>query len=83
MLFAGMSGTAVADAGGLGNIGTRSILSSLQTMLPLVQSVVILCLDVGFMAAMLRVARGQYVSQNTLRLGFDRFWVMLRYTYPI
>lgn len=70
----------MSNAGGLSNIGTRTILSSLQTMLPLVQSVVAMCLEVGFMAAMLRIARGQYVSPQTLRLGFDRFWVLLRYT---
>ena len=31
------------------------------------------------MAAMLRVARQQYASEQTLKLGFDRFWVLLRY----
>jgi len=29
---------------------------------------------------MLRVARGQFASPNTLRLGFDRFWALLRMT---
>lgn len=66
--------------GGLSNMGTRSVLSALQTMLPLVQSVVVLCMELGYLAAMLRCARGQYVSPRTLRLGFDRFWVLLRYT---
>lgn len=27
---------------------------------------------------MLRIARGQYASPNGMRLGFDRFWVLLR-----
>ena len=65
--------------GGLSNMGTRSILSALQTMLPLVQTSVGMCLQLGFSAAMLRIARGQYASPQTLRLGFDRFWVLLRY----
>lgn len=70
----------IDQSGGLSKMGTRSVLSALQTMLPLVQSVVVMCIELGYVAAMLRVARGQYVSPQTLRLGFDRFWVLLRYT---
>lgn len=73
-------GLQIDQNGGLRNIGTRSILSALQTMLPLIQSIVSMCLHLGFSAAMLRIARGQYVSPQTLRLGFDRFWVLLRYS---
>lgn len=69
----------IDQSGGLSNLGTRSLLSTLQTMLPLVQTVVAMCMELGYMAAMLRVARGQYTSPNTLRLGFDRFWKLLRY----
>lgn len=71
-------GLQIDQLGGLGNMGTRSVLSAVQSMLPLVQSLVVMCLELGFVAAMLRIARGQYVSPNTLRLGFDRFWVLLR-----
>ena len=42
------------------------------------QSAISMCLDVGYVAAMLRIARGMYTSPQTLRLGFDRFWVLLR-----
>lgn len=73
-------GLGIGQSGGLSNMGTRSVLSALQTMLPMVQSIIVLCMELGYMAAMLRVARGQYVSPNTLRLGFDRFWVLLRFT---
>lgn len=73
-------GLQIDQSGGLSNMGTRSILSALQTMLPLVQSAIVMCIELGYMAAMLRVARGQYVSPQTLRLGFDRFWVLLRWT---
>ena len=73
-------GLQIDQTGGLSNMGTRSILSALQSMLPLVQTVVLMCVELGFCAAMLRVAREQYVSPNTLRMGFDRFWVLLRYT---
>lgn len=71
-------GQQIDNFGGLGGMGTRTVLSSIQTMLPLAQSVLTLCLEVGYLAAMLRVARGQFVSPQTLRLGFDRFWVLLR-----
>lgn len=71
-------GLAMDQSGGLGNIGTRSMLSTLSTLLPLVLSALVMCLDAGYLAAILRVTREQYVSPNTLRLGFDRFWVLLR-----
>lgn len=71
-------GLQMDNYGGLSHLGTRKILSSIQTMLPLAQSVLTLCLEVGYLAAMLRIARGQYVSPQTLRLGLDRFWVLLR-----
>ena len=64
--------------GGLSNLGKRTMLSSVQSMLPLVQSLLLMCLDLGYLAAILRVARGMYASEQTLRLGFDRFWLLLR-----
>ena len=64
--------------GGLSNLGKRSMLSSVQSMLPMVQSLLSMCLNVGYLAAMLRIARGMYTSTQTLRLGFDRFWLLLR-----
>jgi len=73
-------GLQIDQTGGLRNMGLRSVLSTLQTMLPLVQSLVVMCVELGYVSAMLRVARGQYTSPNALRLGFDRFWVLLRYT---
>lgn len=71
-------GLQIDQMGGLSNIGIRTMLSTLQSMLPLVQSLVVMCLELGYIAAMLRIARGQYASPNTLRLGFDRFWTLLR-----
>ena len=71
-------GLRMEDLGGLSNMAARSTLSTVQSMLPLVQSMVTMCLTLGYTAAMLRIARGQYSSPNTLRLGFDRFWVLLR-----
>lgn len=70
----------IAQTSGLGNLGKQNILSTIQTLLPLIQSAIVMCLDLGFVAAMLRISRGQYASPNSLRLGFDRFWVLLRTT---
>ena len=71
-------GLQIDQLGGLSNLSRRSMLSAVQSMLPLVVSLVVMCIELGYMAAMLRIARGQYASPNTLRLGFDRFWTLLR-----
>lgn len=71
-------GLQIDQLGGLSHMGTRTILSTIQTMLPLAQSLILICLELGYVAAMLRIARGQYASPNTLRLGFSRFWTLLR-----
>ena len=70
----------ISQATGLSGMGLRTVLSSVQSVLPILSALVTLCLEVGYQAAMLRVARGQYVSPQTLRLGFDRFWLLLRCT---
>ena len=69
----------MSDTSGLSGMGRRTLLSSVQTILPWAVALVTMCVELGYQAAMLRVARGQYTSPQTLRLGFDRFWVLLRY----
>ena len=71
-------GLQIDQMGGLSNLSTRTMLSTVQSVLPLVQALVVMCVELGYVAAMLRIARGQYASPNTLRLGFDRFWTLLR-----
>ena len=70
----------IAQLGGLSNMGLRSVLSTVQSVLPMVQSLVVMALELGYIAAMVRIARQQYASERTLKLGFDRFFVLLRYT---
>ena len=70
----------IAKTGGLGSMGIRSALTTAQTLLPLAQAGFLMCLTLGYLATMLRIARGQYASPNGMRLGFDRFWVLLRCT---
>ncbi len=71
-------GQQISQTGGLGNIGTRSILSSFQSFLPLVQSLLMVAVEFGYVAAMLRIARSQYASPMSMKMGFERFWVVLR-----
>ena len=73
-------GLQIDNYGGLSNLGKKSMLSSIQSMLPFAQSLLSLCLEIGYLAAMLRIARGMYTSPQTLRLGFDRFWLLMRCT---
>ena len=68
----------ISKTGGLQNIGTRSLLSTLDSVLPLIQTLVLMCLALGYTAAMLRIVRRQFVSEKTLKAGFERFWVLLR-----
>lgn len=68
----------IADTGGLSNMGLRSVLSTAQTLLPLVQTLVLWGLQVGYHTAALGVARGEPVSRDTLFGGFRRFFPMLR-----
>ena len=68
----------IADTGGLSNMGLRSALSTAQTLLPMVQMLVLWGLQIGYHTAALRVARGEPVSRDTLFGGFRRFLPMLR-----
>lgn len=68
----------LSEAGGLGGLGTRSLLSTLQTILPFALSLLTMCLNLGYIAAMLRISRKQYTSPQTLRAGYERFWPLLR-----
>ena len=70
----------ISQTGGLLHMGSRSFFSALANFLPVIQAGVTLCLDFGFMAAMIRISRGQYASVNCLRTGFERFWPLLRCT---
>ena len=71
-------GLQIAKTGGLSNMGLRSMLSTIQSILPMLQNVLAMCLQIGYLAAIVRIARRQYTSAQTLRLGFDRFWLLLR-----
>lgn len=73
-------GLQINKTGGLSNMGLRSVLSTFQSVLPMIQNVLSMCLHIGYIAAMMRISRRQYASYHTLKLGFDRFWLLLRAT---
>lgn len=68
------------QTGGLATMGTRSFFSALSGILPVVSSVLSMCLGFGYLGGMVRISRGQYASVNCLRTGFERFWPLLRLT---
>lgn len=70
----------IANTGGLSNIGLRSILSTGQSVLPLVQLVITACLSLGYHSAMLHITRGENTEAQTLLFGFRHIGPILRAT---
>lgn len=70
----------ISKTGGLGNMGLRSVLSTANFLLPILQNLVLLCLELGFLNAMIRMSRGLYTSPQSLRAGLPRFWAAIRCT---
>lgn len=68
----------IADTGGLSNFGIRSILSTAQSVLPILQTIVLLALQFGYLHAVLRLSRGQYADHTDLKVGFRRLAAALR-----
>lgn len=70
----------IAGTGGLSGMGLRSVLSTVQTVLPIVQTLVMLCLGYGYHSAALRMSRGVATKPATLLEGFRHIGVLLRTT---
>ena len=68
----------IAGTGGLRNMGLRSVLSTAQTLLPMVQALVLLGLEIGYCHVALNIRRGKYVSRSTLLGGFHYFFPFFR-----
>jgi len=73
-------GSLSSDQGGLSNLGAHAIYQTAQQVVPLATSLVSMCLELGFLGAMMRVSRGQYADHTDLKVGFSRFWPLLRLT---
>lgn len=68
----------IAGTGGLSNLGTRAIFSTVKQALPLLSFCVTMCLDLGFLAGLMRICRGQYADHTDLKTGFRKFWSLVR-----
>jgi uncharacterized membrane protein len=68
----------IAGTGGLSNLGTRAILSTVKQALPLLSGFVSMCLELGFLAGLMRISRGQYADHTDLKTGFRKFWPLVR-----
>ena len=68
----------IAGTGGLGNIGLRSVLSTGQSVLPLINFIVTACLNLGYHTVMLSITRGFDASPRTLLSGFRHLGLVLR-----
>lgn len=73
-----LANNGIAQTGGLSNIGLRSVLYTLQQILPMLQSLVLMIMELGLANATLRIARNQYASAHSLRMGADRFFQLIR-----
>ena len=71
-------GNRISGSGGLGNIGLRSILSTGQSILPLVNLILTVCLTMGYHTAILSITRGFEATPRTLMCGFRHFGPVLR-----
>lgn len=68
----------ISDTGGLRNLGTRSILSTIQTVLPVLQSFALLCINYGYLSAVLRISRRQYADHTDMKNGLRRIGPIIR-----
>lgn len=66
------------STGGLSGIGTRSVLSTVQTLLTLFSMAVLPFWNMGFLRAALCFARGERTAPTTLLEGFRRWGKVLR-----
>lgn len=68
----------ISQTGGLGDLGLRSILSTIRTVLPMVQTVLLWCVHLGYQNAALRMARRQAAQPRDLLEGFSCFGPLVR-----
>lgn len=77
-VLTGLMTDRIADTGGLSNMGLRSLLSTGQTVLPIVQMIITSCLSLGYHYAILQIIRGSHANPRSLLEGFRNFGPILR-----
>lgn len=73
-------GSQITGQGGLSYMGTRAIYETAQQVTPMLASLVAMCLELGYLGAMMRISRGQYADHTDLKVGFQKFWPLIRLT---
>ena len=68
----------IESTGGLGGVGLRSILSTVQSALQLLVAVALPFWEAGYCFATMKIAREEEASPDSLLMGFRRFWPLLR-----
>jgi len=68
----------IETTGGLGGLGMRSMLSTVESVLKLFILVVMPFWEVGFCFATMNIARGKEAAPQSLLEGFRRFWPLLK-----
>ena len=71
-------GGQISQAVGLQGMNTRAVLSTAKVVVTIAQLLLVEGLALGYCAAMLRIARGQYASGSTLKAGLERLWLLVR-----
>ena len=69
---------AISGTGGLGNLGTRSILQTLQSFLPMAQMFFSMCWSMGYLRAIMYMGRNLPANTQTLTEAFRLFGPILR-----
>lgn len=68
----------IENTGGLSDIGNRSFLQTLQTLLQLANTILLPFWEMGLLFAMLSIGRGQKATPASLTKGFHHFGPILR-----
>ena len=71
-------GHQISNTGGLSGMGTRTLLSTFRTVLPLAQTVILSCLQLGYQQGILRICRRQYADRTDLKSGFHKAFPLIR-----
>lgn len=78
MLLDYVLGLRVENTGGLGGVGTRSVLTTVRTVLQIGRLVALPAWEVGWLYVSLRLSRRQNAAAGDLAEGFRRFFPVLR-----
>ena len=68
----------ISGTTGLSNLGSRAVFSTAQQAIPIVVAFLSMCLELGYLSGMMRICRGQYADHTDLKVGFRKFFPLLR-----